>query len=76
MHAAIQNLRRSWRQSLCFLLSVAALIAMPGLVLAQLDEGAITGTVTALQTAASFFTPCGSPNFAFDGVANTGPKKM
>ena len=46
MYAAIENVRRGWRRSLCFLLAVAALIAMPGLLLAQLDEGAITGTVT------------------------------
>jgi len=46
MNATIQNLSPKWRGVLYFLLAVAVFFATPRLVLAQLDEGAITGTVT------------------------------
>jgi hypothetical protein len=51
MNATIQNLSPKWRGVLYFLLSVAVFFGTPRLVLGQLDQGAITGTVTDSQGA-------------------------
>jgi hypothetical protein len=46
MNATIKNSRGKWCRSLCLLLSAATLVAMPQSAFGQLDQGAITGTVT------------------------------
>ncbi len=46
MYAMLQNTRHNWCRRWCIPLSVAAFILMPHLALGQLDQGAITGTVT------------------------------